>query len=259
MTDKLSNYVLDNGLNALQGAKQFHLLNADPTTYGSVTTNTLANNSSPNNFINVPVAASPNGSLVVTNYISGGGVVAGEAHKWAFVDVTNSRLLANGHLDDASTPSNRYYTFAPFVGIPFAVHLGPGQIRIPSDGTDIIVSQWVLNNGLLGLVSAANAIYLLSNTPTTWTEALTTYNLGVKVLGAGSTVGAPSDWTNGRQVDSVAVTGGSITTSGTVTRWAIVDSVNSRLLVNGAVSPSAAATSGQNWALPAVTIRLSNI
>ncbi len=122
-----------------------------------------------------------------------------------------------------------------------------------------VISDYVLDNGLTVLDTQADKIYVLSADPTTFSEATTggTFALGNKSLGVGGVTGVPADATpNGRKVTTAAVTDGSITNSGTATKWAIVDSINSRLLVHGSLAAGVAVVSGQTFQLPAFIVQL---
>ena len=59
---------------------------------------------------------------------------------------------------------------------------------------------------------------------------------------------------NGRKVTSAAVTDGSVTTTGTASHYAVVDSANSRLLATGALASSQAVTSGNTFTLAAFDV-----
>lgn len=122
-----------------------------------------------------------------------------------------------------------------------------------------IVSDFVLDNGLQALDALADAIYICSTDPTTFTDATATFALGNKVFGVGNVFGAPAGGLpNGRKVSTVAITDGAVTVSGTATKWAVVDSANSRLLVNGSLAGGAALVAGGGFTLPSFDIRLPN-
>ena len=113
-------------------------------------------------------------------------------------------------------------------------------------------NSWVLDNGLTQLKNLATHIYICSAEPADYTAATTTLALGNKNFGPGNTLTGPSARTpNGSKVTTVAVTDGAITGTGTAARWAIVDSVNSRLLVDNDLAASQAVTSGNVFSLPA--------
>ena len=112
-------------------------------------------------------------------------------------------------------------------------------------------NSWVLDNGLVGLKNLATHIYICSQEPLDYAGATSTYALGSQNFGAGNTLTGPTDRSpNGRQVTTTAVTSGTITGTGTATRWAIVDSVNSRLLVDNDLAASQAVTAGNVFSLP---------
>lgn len=98
----------------------------------------------------------------------------------------------------------------------------------------------VLDNGLSVLDTEANRLDICSAQPTTYAEATSTYSLGNKTSLA---IGSPQDnGSNGRKVVVPAITDGTITATGTCTHFAIVDTVNSRLLAAGPVAASQAVT-----------------
>jgi len=70
-------------------------------------------------------------------------------------------------------------------------------------------------------------------------------------------ISAPADASpNGRKVTLAAITGASVTGTGTATHYAIVDTSNSRLLATGSLSASQAVTSGNTFSLTASDIRI---
>jgi hypothetical protein len=110
----------------------------------------------------------------------------------------------------------------------------------------------VFDNGLTVLDTEANKILLTSQEATTYTEANATYALGNSTS---LSVGAPADRTGGgREVTVAAISDGSITASGTATHYAIVDTVNSRLLATGSLTESQVVTSGNTFTLGSFTI-----
>lgn len=118
-----------------------------------------------------------------------------------------------------------------------------------------------LDNGLAALKAAADRIYICSAEPATYTAATSTNALGNKTLTAGNVypgaiaAGTPS----GRKLDSVAVTDGTVTATGTATHDATVSSGSSRLEVAQALSASQAVTSGNTFTRTAQTVRLPNL
>jgi hypothetical protein len=112
----------------------------------------------------------------------------------------------------------------------------------------------VLDLGLNVLDTEATTFHICSAEPTTFG---TLNSLGNKTLAAGD-IGAPSAGSpNGRQVTVAALTGGTVTATGTANSYAIVDTANSRLLATGTLSPSQAVTNGNTWSLASsFTIRI---
>jgi hypothetical protein len=112
-------------------------------------------------------------------------------------------------------------------------------------------NSWVLNNGLTQLQQLATHIYILSGEPTDF-AGVSSLALGNKNFGAGLAITGPTARTpNGSKVTTVAVTDGTVTGTGTATRWAIVDSPNSRLLVDNDLAASQAVTAGNVFSIPA--------
>ena len=110
----------------------------------------------------------------------------------------------------------------------------------------------VFDNGLTVLDTEANAIHITSQEAVSYAEATSTYTLGNSTS---LSIGAPQDRSGGgREVVVASITDGSVTGSGTATHYAIVDTVNSRLLATAALSSSQAVTSGNTFTLSSVTI-----
>lgn len=114
------------------------------------------------------------------------------------------------------------------------------------------VADYVLDAALAKFDTEANRLDICSQEPTSYSQATSTYTLGNKTS---LSVGAPADRTpNGRKVTVAAITDGSVTGTGTVTHWAIVDTGNSRLLATGAFGSSQAVTSGNTFTVDAFDI-----
>jgi hypothetical protein len=110
----------------------------------------------------------------------------------------------------------------------------------------------VFDNGLTVLDTEANKILITSQEATTFTEANSTYALGNSVS---LSIGAPADRAGGgREVVVAAITDGSVTGTGTATHYAIVDTVNSRLLATSTLTASQSVTSGNTFTLSSVAI-----
>ena len=110
----------------------------------------------------------------------------------------------------------------------------------------------VFDNGLSVLDTEASRIDLTSQEATSYTEATSTYTLGNSTS---LSIAAPSDRSGGgREVVVAAISDGSVTGNGTATHYAIVDTVNSRLLATGSLSASQVVASGNTFTLGSVTI-----
>lgn len=110
----------------------------------------------------------------------------------------------------------------------------------------------VFDNGLTVLDTEANAIYITSSEATDYTDATSTSALGNSTS---LSIGAPQDRSGGgREVVVAAITDGSVTGNGTATHYAIVDTVNSRLLATGSLTASQSVTSGNTFTLSSVAI-----
>lgn len=110
----------------------------------------------------------------------------------------------------------------------------------------------VFDNGLTVLDTEANALHITSAEAANYTAATSTLTLGNS---SSLSIGAPQDRAGGgREVVVAAVTNGSVTGTGTATHYALVDTVNSRLLVTGALTASQAVTSGNTFTTGSFTI-----
>jgi len=110
----------------------------------------------------------------------------------------------------------------------------------------------VFDNGLTVLDTEANRIDICSTEPATYAEATSTYTLGNSTS---LSIGAPADRSGGgREVTVAAISDGSVTATGTAAYYAIVDTLNSRLLATGSLSASQAVTSGNTFTLTSVTV-----
>jgi hypothetical protein len=125
--------------------------------------------------------------------------------------------------------------------------------------SDLVLASRTLDYGLEELNQYADRIYVCTQQPTTYTEATSTYALGMKDLGVGLVFGSPADATpDGRQVSTAEVIDGEISTAGTVAAWAAVDSVNSRLLATGILTGGMAVRVGQGFKLGILTVRATS-
>ncbi len=99
----------------------------------------------------------------------------------------------------------------------------------------------VLDSGLTILTTEVNRLYWCTAEPTTYALAVS-LSVGTK---ATPTVSSPADRTpSGRKVTISAITNGAGTASGTITHWALVDSVNSRLLATNEIEDTWATNNG---------------
>jgi len=116
----------------------------------------------------------------------------------------------------------------------------------------------VLDSGLATLDTLTSHIFICSSEPTTYAQASTTYLLGQKSWGAGNAFGSPAAGTSptGRKVTSVAVTDGTITTSGTASWWAACGTAS--LHSHGTLSTPQVVTSGNTFTLGAFEIKVAN-
>jgi hypothetical protein len=115
-----------------------------------------------------------------------------------------------------------------------------------------LLDNRVYDNGLTVLDTEANKILITSQEATTYTEANATYALGNSTS---LSIGVPQDRTGGgREVVVAAITDGSVSGTGTATHYAIVDTVNTRLLAAGSLSASQSVTSGNTFTLSSVSI-----
>ena len=111
----------------------------------------------------------------------------------------------------------------------------------------------VYDNGLTVLDTEANVLHICSSEPASY-AAVAGVSLGNKALAAGG-IGAPAARTpNGRKVTVAAITDGTVTTPGTASHYAIVDSVNSRLLVANALASTKVVVTGSPFTLAAFDI-----
>lgn len=114
------------------------------------------------------------------------------------------------------------------------------------------LADYVLDLALAALDTEGNRLDICSQEPTTYAEATSTYTLGNKTS---LSIGAPADRSpNGRKVTVAAITDGVVTGTATATHWAIVDTVDSRLLATNSLAASQAVTNGNTFTLAAFDI-----
>ena len=110
----------------------------------------------------------------------------------------------------------------------------------------------VFDNGLTVLDTEANKITITSQEAATYAEGNATFALGSSTS---LSIAAPSDRSaGGREVVVAEVTDGSVAVDGTATHYAILDTVNSRLLATGNLTESQVVSSGNTFTLGSFTI-----
>lgn len=113
----------------------------------------------------------------------------------------------------------------------------------------------LLDLGLNVVDTEADKIFICSSEPATYTAASSTNALGNKAFSVGAAFGSPAARSpSGRKVTSAAISDGTVTGSGTASHWAVVDSVNSRLLASSSLGSSQPVTSGNVFTLGAFDI-----
>jgi hypothetical protein len=101
----------------------------------------------------------------------------------------------------------------------------------------------------LAVWAEADALYICSQEPTTFTEATATYAVGVKTT---PTIGAAGDRTGGGRKRTVAaITDGEVTATETATHWALTKSAGSVLLATGALTTGQLVTDNNVFTLTA--------
>lgn len=116
------------------------------------------------------------------------------------------------------------------------------------------ISDYVLDAALSKLDTEANALYICSSEPATYAAAIATVALGNSTA---VSIAAPVDRpAGGRQVTVAAISGGSVTATGTAGFYALVDTTNSRLLATGALQATQAVTQGNTFNLASFLISI---
>jgi hypothetical protein len=116
------------------------------------------------------------------------------------------------------------------------------------------VAGRVLDFGLSEMGTCTHAT-LLQSPPNSFVDA-TPGNGNCIGIGA-TTFGAPYDHAGGeRAVTSVAITSGTVLTSGTVNLWAVVDTNGARLLAWNQLQASGVESAGNQFSLSPLTIRV---
>ena len=112
-------------------------------------------------------------------------------------------------------------------------------------------------DAMLAQVAQADRAYIASQEPANFTEATSTYKLGEKT--SGLSWGSAADRSpNGRKRTLSAITGGSVTGTGTASHWALVQNSGSVIWATGALSSSQGVTNGNTFALGAIDIGVAD-
>jgi len=115
-----------------------------------------------------------------------------------------------------------------------------------------LIADYIFDLALAELDTNATHLYICSQEPTTFTEATSTYALGVKTS---LNIGAPADrGGGGRKVTVASITDGSVTGTATATHWAITKTTGSTLMATGSLSAGQAVTNGNTFTLAAFDI-----
>lgn len=118
------------------------------------------------------------------------------------------------------------------------------------------LSAYVVDNGLVTMQNEADRLYLCTAEPTTYAEASSTFAVGNKNAGMGNLlIGPVDDHNGGRKLSTVAILDGTETATATARWWAIVDSINSRLLAAGEIAARGLNGTGL-FTLPSFDIRM---
>ncbi len=114
-----------------------------------------------------------------------------------------------------------------------------------------------LDFGLNELDTLATHVRICAAEPSDYASAVTTNCLGFKNWGAGNAFGSPAGGTpNGRQVSSIAITDGTITTAGSANWWAVTDETNSRYLAHGTLNAAQGVNPGNSFSLGSFDIKI---
>ncbi|MBZ9794321.1 hypothetical protein [Mesorhizobium sp. ES1-4] len=113
------------------------------------------------------------------------------------------------------------------------------------------LNSLVLDSGLAILVANANKLHICSAEPADYAGTLAV-SLGTKNTPTISAIAARSP--SGRKVTVSAITNGVISANGDASHWALVDTVNSRLLAAEALDAVLAVNNGDTFTLPAFDI-----
>lgn len=112
----------------------------------------------------------------------------------------------------------------------------------------------VLDGALNVIKNNTENLYICKTAqPTTFTEASSTYKVGVK---ASPSFTGPENDTSGRKLTVDAISDGSVTGDGTAGWWALTDDSASKLLVAYELNATQVVTNGNTFSLTAMKINL---
>lgn len=118
------------------------------------------------------------------------------------------------------------------------------------------LADYVLDAALAKLDTEADRIDITSQEATTYAEATSTHTLGNSTSLA---FGAPQNGdSSGRKVTAGAITGASVTGTGSATHFAISDVSSTRLLATGPLGTAQSVTSGNVFNLPAFDVTIND-
>ena len=117
------------------------------------------------------------------------------------------------------------------------------------------VNDEVRDQGLDYADTNGTQLDITSQEATSYAEATTTYTLGNDTVDTGATEDGAVD---GRRVIVPAITAGSVTATGTATHWALTNGTDT-LIATGALTSSAAVTSGNSFTLDAISITARDV
>ncbi|RWG13740.1 MAG: hypothetical protein EOQ55_24900 [Mesorhizobium sp.] len=113
------------------------------------------------------------------------------------------------------------------------------------------LNSLVLDNGVQYIKDHGNRLHICSAQPADYAGTLTV-SLGTKNT---PVISAPADRApSGRKVTLSAIADGAVSANGNASHWALVDTVNLRLLAAKALDAVLAVNNGDTWTLPAFDI-----
>lgn len=112
----------------------------------------------------------------------------------------------------------------------------------------------IMDAGLNVIKNNTEKLWICSALPATFAEASSTYALGYKATPAFT--GPANGDASGRKLTVDAITGGTVSGTGTATHWALTDDSESKLLAAQELNASQGVTSGNTFSLTAFDIEL---